>query len=72
MRLKTKIAAALLGLVALPGAVLAAVIGGTYYAPQYDYSEFFTATDKRNFQVILNGNPFPGTDPRQVAVKNSL
>lgn len=67
MRLKTKLAAAIAGLAALPAAAMAAVIGGTYYAPQYDYREFFAAADGRNFQVILNGNPFPGADPRQVA-----
>ena len=67
MRLKSKISAVLLGLAALPGAALAAVIGGTYYAPQYEYREFFAAADGRNFQVILNGNPFPGSDPKQVA-----
>ena len=66
MRLKTKIAA-LLGLIALPLSASAAVIGGAYYAPQYDYSEFFAATDGRNFQVILVGNPFPGMDPNAVA-----
>src|SRR5713226_1040847 len=44
----------------------AAIIGGTYYAPQYDFAEFFAATDGRNFQVILVGNPFPGTDPNTV------
>ena len=55
MRLKTKIASALLGLAALPAIAWAAVIGGTYYAPQYDYREFFAAADGRNFQVILYG-----------------
>ena len=67
MRLKSKIAAALLGLVGLPAAASAAVIGGTYYATQYDFSEFFAATDGRNFQVILAGNPFPGVDPNRGA-----
>ncbi len=67
MRLKTLISTALAGLAAIPVAALAGAIGGTYYAPQYDYGEFFTAADGRNFQVILNGNPFPGSDPRQVA-----
>lgn len=67
MRLKTKIAAGLFGLGALPAAAWAAVIGGTYYAPQYDFSEFFAATDGRNFQVILNGTAFPGVDPGAVA-----
>ena len=67
MRLKNKIAIALLGLVGLPTAASAAVIGGTYYAPQYDYREFFAAADGRDFQVILAGNPLPGFDPSVVA-----
>src|SRR4029453_14861096 len=67
MRLKTKIASALLGLAALPAVAWAAVIGGTYYAPQYDYREFFAAADGRNFQVILYGTAFPGVDPGRVA-----
>ena len=67
MRLKSKIAAALLGLAALPAVAWAAVIGGTYYAPQYDFREFFAAADGRNFQVILYGNAFPGVDPGMVA-----
>ena len=68
MRLKTKIAAALLGLAALPTVVWAAVIGGTYYAPQYDYREFFAAADGRNFQVVLYGAAaLPGVDPATVA-----
>jgi hypothetical protein len=66
MHLKSKIAF-LLGLIAFPLSVSAAVIGGAYYAPQYDYREFFAATDGRNFQVILAGNPFPGIDPNLVA-----
>jgi hypothetical protein len=68
MRLKTKIAAALLGIAALPAAAWAAVIGGTYYAPQYDFREFFAAADGRNFQVVLYGNAaLPGFDPATVA-----
>ena len=68
MRLKTKIAAALLGLAALPAAAWAAVIGGTYYAPQYDFREFFAAADGRNFQVVLYGTPaLAGADPGTVA-----
>ena len=42
------------------------VIGGTYYAVQYDFAEFFAATDGRNFQVIPVGNPFPDMDPKTV------
>src|SRR5262245_48505035 len=67
MHLLKKTAALLLALLILPAAVLAGVIGGSYYAPQYDYREFFAATDGRNFQVILAGNPFPAVDPRIVA-----
>ena len=67
MQLMTKIASALLGLAALPAVAWAAVIGGTYYAPQYDFREFFAAADGRNFQVILYGSAFPGVDPGTVA-----
>lgn len=67
MRLRSKIAAALLAVAALPAAAYAAIIGGVYYAPQYDYREFYAATDGRNFQVILEGNPFPNIDPATVA-----
>ena len=67
MRFKNMIVAALLGLVALPTAASAAIIGGTYYATQYDFAEFFAATDGRNFQVILAGNAFPAIDPNTVA-----
>src|SRR5260370_24771392 len=42
------------------------VIGGTYYAPQYDFAEFFAATDGRNFQVGLARNRFPVTHPNPV------
>ena len=58
---------AALGLSAAVGCAEAATIGGTYYAPQYDYQEFFAATDRRTFQVVLAGNPFPGSDPQAVA-----
>jgi len=67
MCFKSKVVAVLLGFLGLPAAAYAAVIGGTYYAVQYDYREFFAATDGRNFQVILAGNPFPGSDPKTVA-----
>lgn len=67
MRVRNKIIAALLGVVGFPVAAFAAVIGGTYYATQYDFSEFFAATDGRNFQVIVVGNPFPQIDPNTVA-----
>jgi hypothetical protein len=35
------------------------VIGGADYAPQYDFGEFFAATDRKTFRVIVSGNPFP-------------
>lgn len=59
--------AATLALSMLPVAALAATIGGTEYAPQYDYREFFTAADGKSFRVVLVGNPFPGVAVEQVA-----
>jgi hypothetical protein len=47
--------------------VSAATIGGMDYAVQYDFREFWAATDHKNFQVILEGNPFPNLDPATVA-----
>jgi len=41
------------------GAANAPVVGGVDYAPQYDFSEFYAATDGRTFRVIVAGNPFP-------------
>ena len=41
------------------GCAQGGVIGGAYYAPQYDWAEFFAVADGRNFQVIVSGNPFP-------------
>jgi hypothetical protein len=64
----TSTIASLLGLLILTACASSiAVIGGTYYATQYDFAEFFAATDGRNFQVILVGNPFPNMDPNTVA-----
>ncbi|MDI1283283.1 MAG: hypothetical protein ABI399_10800 [Bauldia sp.] len=34
-------------------------LGGYNYAPQYDFSEFWWATDGKTFRVITAGNPFP-------------
>ncbi len=67
MRLFANIAGLLSGLVALPAIAVAATIGGYYYATQYDYREFFAATDGKQFQVVLAGNAFPGVDPETVA-----
>ena len=68
MRISIRIAAALAGLGLVPATASAATIGGTFYAPQYDFAEFFAATDHRNFQVVLAGDPLPpGSDPNTVA-----
>ena len=37
----------------------AQTVGGFDYAPEYDFSEFWAATDGRYFRVIVAGNPFP-------------
>ena len=44
----------------LPAVAFAATIGGTQYATQYDYREFFTAADGKPFRVVLAGAPFAG------------
>lgn len=63
-----RLATILLALITAPAVGFAAVIGGAYYAPQYDYREFFAATDGKPFQVVLLGTPpFPGVDPAVVA-----
>jgi hypothetical protein len=35
------------------------IVGGADYAPQYDFSEFYAATNNKTFRVIVAGNPFP-------------
>lgn len=67
MRLTTRIGVVFASLVAFPVLAVAATIGGNYYAPQYDYRDFFAATDGKNFPVILAGDAFPGVDPAVVA-----
>ena len=34
-------------------------MSGTDYAPQYDFSEFYAATNGRTFEAVVVGNPFP-------------
>src|SRR3954471_4057642 len=58
-----KIVAAVFAASTLPAAALAATIGGTDYAVQYDYREFYTAADGKPFRVVLAGTPFPGVAP---------
>jgi hypothetical protein len=67
MRLTSMIAGLFGPLILAACASSVAVIGGTYYATQYDFAEFFAATDGRNVQVILVGNPFQNMDPNTVA-----
>ena len=64
-----KLAAAVLAVTALPVAAFAATIGGTDYATQYDYREFYTVADGKPFQVVLAGEPFPGLAPDDVALR---
>lgn len=61
MRLIPKLALMLLGAVlsARTPPVGAQTVGGADYAPQYDYSEFWAATDGRQFRVVIAGNLFP-------------
>jgi hypothetical protein len=40
-------------------------IGGTDYAPQYDFSEFYAATNGKTFRVLFEGNPFPQLTQRE-------
>lgn len=62
-----KIAATIATIMALPAIACAATIGGVYYAPQYDYTDFWAATDNKTFQVIIEGNPFPSLAADDVA-----
>lgn len=67
MRYARKIATAIAAVIAVPAIACAATIGGVYYAPQYDYTDFWAATDNKSFQVILEGNPFPNIPADEVA-----
>jgi hypothetical protein len=40
------------------------VVSGTDYAPNYDFSEFYAATNHRTFLAVVAGNPFPNL-PRE-------
>lgn len=69
MRFKTGLLGALIALALAPIAttVNAATIGGTFYATQYDFQDFWTAADGKNFRVVLAGNPFEALPPEQAA-----
>ncbi|MCW5734903.1 MAG: hypothetical protein KIS73_12285 [Enhydrobacter sp.] len=62
-----KIALAALCGSTLVSASASATIGGVYYAPQYDYGEFFAAADNKAFRVVLAGSPFSGADGPTIA-----
>lgn len=62
MKISNTVVAAVAGLVLAPAMAAAAVIGGTNYASQYDYREFFSIADHHDFKVVLEGNPFPGSN----------
>ena len=46
-------------LVGTTGSTQSGVIGGAYYAPEYDLTEYVAVTNGENFQIIVSGNPFP-------------
>lgn len=62
---KTAATLALAG--AIPVVAHAAILGGTYYATQYDYREFYAAADNKPFRVELLGNPYPSLPMSEVA-----
>lgn len=60
----------LAGMVALGAcSAPAGSIGGTDYAPQYDFSEFYAATNGRTFRVIVEGDPFPALPREEVRLR---
>lgn len=67
MRALKKLAAGMLAASVLPVAAFAAALGGVDYATQYDYREFFNATDGKLFRAVVAGEPFPGLAPDDVA-----
>ncbi|OFX06946.1 MAG: hypothetical protein A3D94_12405 [Alphaproteobacteria bacterium RIFCSPHIGHO2_12_FULL_66_14] len=48
------------------GAIPGPTVGGVNYAPQYDFSEFWAATDGKSFRVVFAGNPFPALPVEEV------
>ena len=69
MRPIAKIFSTLFAAAAVPVVAQAATVGGYYYAVQYDYREFYAATDGKPFQVLLEGNPFPSMPATEVAAQ---
>ena len=67
MRFAMKCAAAIAAVIVAPAIAYAATIGGVWYAPQYDYTDFWNAADNKLFQVVIQGNPFPNVPFDEVA-----
>jgi hypothetical protein len=42
-------------------------VSGTDYAPQYDFSEFYAATNDKTFRVVVAGTPFPTLTRQEMA-----
>jgi hypothetical protein len=61
------IPATALPLAAIPATAHAAVLGGSFYAMQYDYREFYAVANGRPFRVELFGNPYPGLPMAEMA-----
>jgi hypothetical protein len=60
-------ALSVLALLALAACVAGAGgIGGADYAPQYDFFEFWAATDGKTFRVETAGNPFPAMSEQEM------
>jgi len=43
----------------LAGCASDGVVSGTDYAPEYDFGEFYAATNGKTFRAVVAGNPFP-------------
>lgn len=67
MRPFTGLALALATLLSAPAVTDAATLGAADYAVQYDYREFYAATDNKPFRVVIFGNPFPQVEMAEVA-----
>jgi hypothetical protein len=67
MRSIRTLLSALVATAALPLIADAATLGGTNYAIQYEYRDFYVAADNKPFRVELLGNPFPGLAPEELA-----
>jgi hypothetical protein len=67
MRIIRTLLAAFTASAVLPLMGNAATLGGTNYAIQYEYRDFYIAADNKPFRVELLGNPFPGMSPEEFA-----